>query len=444
MKKEHNIMETMNLRKLSIKMATPMVISMLSLALYNLVDSIFVANIGLNALTAISLSYPIQAILIAISLGTSIGVNSLISRKLGEKDNKKANETAMNGIFLISISYLIILIFAYIFLNPIIHFFTTDKEIVKYALIYLSTCITFSFGLLYQILFEKISEAYGKPSYSMIIQISGAILNLILDPLLIYGWKFIPSMGIKGAAIATVTGQIFGMILGIKLLNKKYINFKFRKIKPNKELIKQIYQVGIPTITSESLSAFVSLVLNKLLISFSVFAVPLWGIYDKVQSLIFMIAYGFNYGMIPIVGYNYGAKNYGRMKSTIKLFLLDNEVIMLLWMMLLVYGGNLILNIYGADAGVIDIGILAFKTLSISFVFEGISLVISSVFQATGKGTYSLIIFLFRKIIINIPVIFFLTKYKTIDYVWYTILLSTIIASIISIILYNKERKKLI
>lgn len=438
-----NIMENMNIKKLSLKMATPMVISMLSLALYNLVDSIFVSNIGNSALTAISLAYPIQAIITAIALGTSIGVNSLISRKLGEKDKITANKTSVNGIILIFLSYIFVALLSCVLIKPLLSLFTKDSTTLNYTNTYLSICIMFSFGLSFQILFEKISEAYGKTVYSMLIQFIGAIINLILDPLLIYGWKFIPGFGIKGAAIATVIGQVSGMVLGIILLYKRYIKLELKCFKLDKRIVSDIYKVGFPTIISESLAAFVSLILNKLLISFSEYAVPLFGIYNKVQSFIFMIVYGFNYGMIPIVGYNFGAKKYLKMKKVIKLFLVYAEVIMILGIIIFVFGGNVIFNIYSADTEIIKIGIFAFRVLSIGFIFAGVSLVLSSVFQAIGKGKYSLIIYLFRQLIINIPVIWALSYTKNIQLIWFVFVISEIIAMIVSFLIYKKEVKKL-
>lgn len=438
---EKNIMETKNLKKLSLKMAAPMVVSMVSLALYNLIDSIFVSNMGTEALTAISLSYPIQAIVTAISLGTSIGVNSVISRKLGEKKKEVANDVSLHGIFLILISYLIVALFGLTSLRTIFKFFTKDALTLNYTVTYLSICLAGSFGLLYQILFEKISEAHGKTIYSMVIQFSGAVINLILDPLLIYGYKFIPSLGIKGAAIATIIGQISGMLIGVILLNKKYIQIK--KIKINKQIISDIYKVGVPTIISESLAAFVSLILNKLLLSYSTLAVPFWGIYNKVQSFVFMIVYGFNYGMIPIVGYNFGAKTYDRMKKIIKLFIIYALIIMGLGIILFMFGGKIIFKIYGAEPEIVKIGVNAFRILSIGFAFAAFSLVFSSVFQALGKGTYNLIVYLCRQLIITIPLILILKSHLSVNNIWYIFVLAEFIAMIVSVYLYKKTKKQL-
>lgn len=438
-----NDMEEMDLKKLSIKMSIPMVISMISLALYNLIDSIFVSNIGTEALTAISLSYPIQAIIIAIALGTGIGINSLISRKLGEKEEDTVQNVALHGILLMIITYIIIAVFGGTLLEKLFMIFTQDKLIVSYAVDYLSICLFFSFGVLFQILFEKISEAFGKTVYSMVIQFSGAVINLILDPILIYGLLGMPALGVKGAAIATVIGQISGMCIGLILLKKNCISFSLKSFKYSFKIIKDIFSVGLPSIISESMAAFVTLILNKLLISFSDFAVPLWGIYNKVQSFIFMIVYGFNYGMIPIVGYNYGAKKYDRMKQTIKIFVVYAEIVMTIGVVIFMFFGKTIFNIYGAEQGIVDIGINALRILSLGFLFAGISLVLSSVFQAIGKGIYSLIIFVLRQLIINIPIICLLQNYLDVNTVWYVFVVSEISAMIVSIILYKRESKKL-
>lgn len=249
-----NEMGSMNLKKLSIKMSIPMVASMVSLALYNLVDSIFVSNIGNEALTAISLSYPIQAIIIAIALGTGIGVNSLISRRLGEKKEDLAQNISLHGILLIVLSYIIIAILGASVLNSVFSIFTKDVLTVKYGVEYLSICMIFSFGVLFQILFEKISEAFGKTVYSMLIQFSGAIINLILDPILIYGFGKIPALGIRGVTIATVVGQASGMLLGIILLKRNCISFNIKDFKFDFSIIKDIYIVGLPSIISESMA----------------------------------------------------------------------------------------------------------------------------------------------------------------------------------------------
>jgi len=341
------------------------------------------------------------------------------------------------------LSYIIVAIFGNVFIKQIFMSFTEDELTIKYGIQYLSICLTFSFGLIFQILFEKISEALGKTVHSMLIQFSGAVINLILDPILIYGFYKIPALGIKGAAIATIIGQISGMILGIILLKKSNVSFNFKKLKFDFKIVKQIYQVGLPSIISESLAAFVTLILNKILTAYSTFAVPFWCIYNKVQSFIFMIVYGFNYGMIPIVGYNFGAKNYDRMKKTIKLFIIYVETIMCIGVILFVFAGRLIFNIYGAEEGIINIGIIAFRILSIGFVFAAISLVLSSVFQAIGKGTYSLIIFAIRQLIINIPLVYILRNSISIDNIWYIFVVSEIVAMIVSCILYRREKNKI-
>lgn len=442
-KVKNNDMEEMNLKKLSIKMSIPMVISMISLALYNLVDSIFVSNIGTEALTAISLSYPIQAIITGIALGTGIGINSLMSRKLGEKKEEMVQNIALHGVLLMVITYIIIAIFGGTLVEKLFMSFTQDKLTLNYTVTYLSICLFFSFGLLFQILFEKIAEAFGKTVYSMTIQFSGAVINLILDPILIYGLLGIPALGVKGAAIATVIGQISGMIIGLILLKKNCISFSLKRFKYSFNIVKDIFVVGLPSIISECMAAFVTLILNKLLIVYSNFAVPLWGIYNKVQSFIFMIVYGFNYGMIPIVGYNYGAKKYDRMKQTIKIFVVYAEIIMAIGAIIFMFLGKTIFNIYGAEQGIIDIGINALRILSLGFLFAGISLVLSSVFQAIGKGSYSLIIFVLRQLIINIPIIYLLQKYADINTIWYVFVISEISAMVVSLILYKKENKKL-
>lgn len=438
-----NKMETMNMKKLAINMSLPMIISMIALALYNIVDGIFVSRISQDAWTALSIVAPVQSIMIAITLGTGVGINSLISRKLGEKNKDEAKKALGNGITLILISWLVVAILCIFFTRWFMTLFTTENSIIDYGTKYLSICMIFSVGMFLQIAFEKIMESLGKATASMVIQFSGAVINLILDPILIFGFGPIPALGVIGAAIATITGQFIGMIIGIIYLKREKLGLKLKDFKLDIKVIKQIYAVGFPTIILESVSAFVTLILNKILTLFSDVAVPVWGIYIKVQSFLFMIIYGLNNGMIPIIGYNYGAKNKTRIKEALKVFLILAEIIMFIGMLVFLFFSNNLLLLFEASEEMLELGNVALKTLSLGFMFAGISIILSGVFQATGKGNYSLIVFILRQLSINLPVLYLIGKYVNINLMWGAFVLSELLAMIVSIIFINKIKKEI-
>lgn len=439
----NNKMETMNMKKLAINMSLPMIISMMALALYNIVDGIFVSRISQDAWTAISIVAPVQSIMIAITLGTGVGINSLISRKLGEKNGNEAKKALGNGITLIVFSWTIIAILGMFFTGWFMRFFTDKLTIIDFGTKYLSICMIFSLGMFLQIAFEKIMEAFGKATASMIIQFSGAVINLILDPILIFGFGKIPALGVTGAAIATVIGQLIGMFIGIICLKKEKLGLKLKDFILDKEVVKQIYAVGFPTIILESVSAFVTLILNKILVIFSEVAVPVWGIYNKVQSFLFMIVYGFNNGMIPIIGYNYGAKNKDRIKEALKVFLILSETVMFIGMIIFLIFSNNILLLFDASEEMLEVGNIALKTLSLGFMFAGVSIIMSGAFQATGKGNYSLIIFISRQLSINLPLLYLIGRYINTNFIWIAFVLSELLAMIISIIFKNKVKKEI-
>ena len=441
-----NEMGSMNIKKLALKTSIPMIMSMMAIALYGIVDTIFISNISDEALEAVSLSIPIQAIITAIGLGTGIGVNSVLARFLGEKNEKKANKVIVYGIGLIFISWIIIVIASILGLENFFVFFTEDLTLQSLGYQYMSIIGIFSIGTLYQILFEKILEAHGKAKMSMIVQFSGTIINLILDPILIFGLIGAPELGIKGAAIATVTGQIFGMLIGIIYIVKHRIISKksFADLKIEKDIIKTILKIGIPTIILESVSSFITIYLNKILISFSDEAVETWGLYYQLQRFVIIIVYGLNYGMIPIVAYNWGAGNKERVKEAIKVFLKLTLQVTVIGELLFLIVPELLLSFFKVSQNVVDTAIPAFRILSIGFTFAGISLMLSAISQAFANGTYSLIVNLSRKIILVVPLIMILKNIFGIYSIWISFTIAEIITMIIAIILYNNIRKNII
>lgn len=444
--KQTDEMGSLSIPKLGLKISIPMVISMISIALYEIVDTMFISNISDDALTTISLSIPVIAIITAIGLGTSIGVNSILAKTLGEKNNAKANQIICIGIILTIISWIFIVLISLFGINTFFDFFTDNEEIKKLGNEYLKVISVFSIGSLSQILFEKILEAYGKSKSSMIVQFSGAIVNLILDPILIFGYFYMPAFGIKGAAISSVIGQCFGMFLGIFIILKsKIISIKeLKNIKIEKNIVKDIYKVGFPTMILEALNSFISLILNKILITFSEAAVSVWGIYSQLQKFVIIIVYGLNYGMIPILAYNWGAKKKDRIKECIKFFLKLAFGVTLIGELIFLLLPEQIISIYNVTDEILNIGVPAFRILAIGFTFAGISLVFSSSFQSFGNGTYSLIINISRKIIIVLPLIFLLRDLFGISIFWISFTIAEIITMFIAIILYKRIKNNVI
>lgn len=431
-------MENMKISKLAWKISLPMIISMISIALYGILDTIFVSRTGQSALTAIILVYPMQNVITAVALGLAIGINSLLARTLGEKDNDKCKKIIVNGIKLTIISWLCISIISAVFAKVFFSFFTNDEEIIKLGSLYLRIIGIFSVGTFFQITFEKILEAHGKTKDSMFIQIGGAIINLVLDPILIFGIRYLKGFGIAGAAIATVIGQCTGMLYGFYLLLKKYkmLNIKdLLKINLNKEIVKDIYKVGLPTTILEIVTSMITFVLNKILISLNEYSVDVWGIYEKIQRIVLISIYGLNYGMIPIVGYNLGAKKKERVKETIKYFLKLAIIITFIGTIFFEVLPGTLIGWFTTSKDTIHLGINAFRILGIGLVFSGVSLVISASFQSFGEGNYSLIVTLCRKMIISLPIIFLFKNIVGVLIVWWATVIAEIISSIVAIIL---------
>ena len=441
-----NDMETMNISKLAFKISIPMVISMISIALYGIVDTMFISKINEEALTGVALSIPIQAIITAIALGTAIGLNALLAKTLGEKNKEKTKNIIQIGFLVTIISWIIIVLASKLGLKSFFYLFTQNENIKNFGYNYLSIISMFSIFSLYQILFEKILEAYGKTKSSMIIQFAGAIVNLILDPILIFGYLGLPKLGIAGAAVSSVIGQLIGMIIGLIIILKNNIITinEVLKIKIDKSILKDIYKVGIPTMILESVSSFITLILNRVLGDYSDNAISVWGIYGQLQKFVIIIVYGFNYGMIPIIAYNWGAKNKDRIIETIKVFIKISIVVTLLGQLIFLTGTKQIIQIYNVSEDILNIAIPAFRILSIGFIFAGISLTISAIFQSFGNGLYSLIVNLSRQIIFTLPFIVLLKNFIGINGIWISFTLAEVITTIIAIILYLIHMKKIL
>lgn len=442
---KENKMGTMPINKLLITMSLPMMISMLVQALYNVVDSIFVSQISENALTAVSLAFPVQNFMIAVGVGTGVGINALLSRALGEKNFEEANKVANNGVFLAVMSYLAFFIIGILFSKKFFQWQTDIEDIVNGGYSYLIICTTCSFGMYGQIVFEKLMQSTGRTFYSMISQLTGAVINIILDPILIFGLFGLPKMGITGAAVATVLGQISSMSLGI-YLNKtknKEIKIKVKGFRPNLKTIKKIYAVGIPSIVMSSIGSIMTFGVNKILLVFTSTATAVFGVYFKLQSFIFMPVFGINNGMVPIVSYNYGARNKDRLMQTVKTSIIYAIGIMLIGLAIFQLMPKQLLGLFNASEEMISIGIPALRIISLSFIFAGYCIVVGSMFQALGNGIMSLIVSIGRQLVVLLPAAYLLSKSGNLNLVWWAFPIAELASVLLSIIgfryVYRKE-----
>ena len=437
---QENKMGVMPENKLLISMAVPMMLSMLVQALYNVVDSIFVSRISEDALTAVSLAFPVQNLMIAIGSGTGVGINALLSKSLGEKNQKLANKAAHNGIFLMIMSSILCALFG-IFGSR--WFFTTQTEdlsIIEYGHQYLSIVMTFSFGLYGQFITERLLQATGRTLYTMFTQGLGAIINIILDPILIFGMFGLPAMGMTGAAVATVIGQIIAAILGVWFNVKKNpdIQLSIKEIRPNKEVIKKIYSVGVPSIIMGSIGSVMTYGMNLILMGFSSTAAAVFGVYFKLQSFFFMPVFGLNNGMVPIIAYNYGARKKDRMMKTLRLSITYAVSIMIIGFLVMQIFPAQLFSLFEASEEMLAIGVPALRTISISFLFAGYCIIVGSMFQALGNGILSMIVSIARQLVVLLPVAFLLSLTGNLNLIWLSFPIAEIASlTLSSIFLYR-------
>lgn len=434
-----NPMEYENTLSLLIKMSLPVILSMLIQSLYNVVDSYFVAKLSEKALRATSLAYPIQIIIIAIGVGTGTGLNSLISRLLGSRKQEKADQAVMHGLIMAVLSSIIFIVFRYTLIDNFFNYFTKDIEVKYMGIQYLSLISNFAFLSIIQITIEKAIQGTGKMIWTMVIQLVGAVLNIILDPILIFGIFGLPAMGIKGAALATLIGQGIGAIIGVIVLfsNKVDLNVNFSKFKFSKSIIKQIYNVGFPSIMMQSITALVTIIMNLILIKHSEMAVSILGIYFKLQSFIFLPVFGLNQGILPLIGYNYGAKNKQRVKDAFKWGMILTVVMMASGTILFQIIPKQLIGIFADNQEMINMGVYTLRIISISFIFAAIGITNSILFQAVGLGHYSLIVTSLRQLIIIVPVAYLLS-FLGLNWIWAAYPIAEIFSTLVSILLKNK------
>ena len=439
-----NKMGVMPVNRLLFSMSLPMILSMLVQALYNIVDSIFVAQIGETALAAVSLAFPVQNLIIAVSVGTGVGVNALLSRSLGEKNQETANLAAVNGIFVFFLSYLLFAVFGLFFARMYFTVQTSNPEIIEQGTIYLSVCSIFSFGIFLEIALERIMQSTGRTIYNMITQGLGAIINIILDPILIFGLFGFPRMGILGAAVATVIGQIIAMLLLLYFNIRKNsdVNLNMRRFRPDTAIIAEIYRVGLPSIIMQSISSVMTFGVNKILLLFSETAVSVFGIYFKLQSFIFMPVFGLNNAMVPIVAYNYGAARKDRIMKTIRSSVTAAVAIMLAGLAIFQIFPEQLLYLFDASEHMMGIGVPALRIISLSFLFAGYCIVIGSVFQALGNGVYSLITSAARQLVFILPAAWLFASVFGLHAVWYAFPLAEIISVVLTTLLFRRIYQK--
>ncbi len=418
---QENKMGVMPTNRLLITMSLPMMVSMLVQAMYNIVDSIFVSRINEYALRAVSLAFPIQTLMIAVSGGTAVGINAFLSKTLGEKEYKKANTIAMNGIFIEIVSYLVFVLIGIFVSGPFYASQTQIAQVREYGTTYLTICCVAGVGIFMQTTFERLLQSTGMTFYAMITQGVGAIINLILDPVLIFGLFGFPEMGVAGAAIATVAGQIVAAILAVifNLTKNKELTLSLRGFRPAGSLILRIYQVGIPSIIMQAIGSVMTYGMNLILEAFGS-AQTVFGIYFKLQSFIFMPVFGLNNGMVPIIAYNYGAGKRDRVISTIKSSVVYAVSIMLVGVLVMEIMPGQLIGLFDAPPELLAIGIPALRTICLSFLFAGYCIVVGSVFQALGNGVYSMIISIVRQLCVLLPVAYLFSLSGNVDLIWWS------------------------
>ena len=438
-----NIMGTMEINPLLLKLSIPMMISMLVQALYNVVDSVFVSHVSEEALTAVSLAFSLQNVMIAVGVGTGVGVNALLSKSLGEKNQGRANATAENGIFLSLCSFAVFFVIGLTCMKPYFYAQTSDPVIAQQGIRYLSVCCIFSLGLFTQLMGEKLLAATGRTQLSMISQLVGAVVNIILDPIFIFGYCGEALSGTTGAAVATVIGQFCGagMTLYFNTRKNPDIQISFKGFRPSAKAIGRIYTVGLPSIAMQCVGSLMTFGMNLILMTFSATAVAVFGVYFKLQSFVFMPIFGLNNGMIPIIGYNYGARSPERVRKTIRLSVFYAELVMVIGFCVFQFAPGQVLSVFAASDAMLAIGIPAMRIICLHFLLAGVSIVLSSVFQALGNGIFSLTVSVCRQLFVLLPAAWLLAQTGNVNNVWWAFLIAEVVSILMSLAFYARINK---
>ncbi len=441
----------MPVKKLVVTMAVPMMISMLVQALYNVVDSIFVSQISQDALTAVTLAFPIQNLIIAVGSGTGVGINALLSRSLGAKNYEETNAAANTGILLNLIHYLIFLCIGLFGARPFIlsqtRLLENADQIAAYGTTYLSIVSIFSIGVFVQITMERLLQATGRTNLSMITQLTGAIFNIIFDPILIFGLFGFPKMGVAGAAVATVLGQMVAAVVGLYLNVKKNTEIQIslkRVLHPQRRTVVRLYQIGIPSILMVSIGSVMTYAMNLILQGFSKTAIAVFGAYFKLQSFFFMPVFGLNNGVVPILAYNYGAGKKDRIYEAIGFSIRFAFCVMLAGTVIFMSVPQVLLGMFSADADMLSIGVPALRIISIHFPLAAVGIALSGVLQAFGKSIYSMYVSLARQLIVLIPVAWLLSKTGVLNSVWWCFLIAEVVSLVLSYVFFRKVKREII
>ena len=441
-----NIMGTMEINPLLLKLSIPMMISMLVQALYNVVDSIFVARVSENALTAVSLAFSLQNLMFAVGIGTGVGVNALLSKSLGEKNQYRANKTAENGLFLALCSYLVFLVLGLTVVRPYFYAQTADADIAEQGIRYLTICCVLSLGMFMQVMNEKLLAATSRTTLSMISQLVGAVVNIILDPIFIFGYCGEALSGTTGAAVATVVGQFCGAGAAIFFNLKKNpdIQISWHGFRPSAEAIRRIYVVGLPSIAMQCVGSVMTFFMNQILMAFSATAVAVFGVYFKLQSFVFMPIFGMNNGMVPIISYNYGARKPERVKKTIRLSVFYAEFIMLVGFCIFQFLPDKLLGLFAASDAMLAIGVPALRIICPHFLLAGAGIVLSSVFQALGNGVFSLTVSICRQLVVLIPAAWLLSHTGEVNMVWWAFIIAEVVSLALSLVFMARINRTVI
>ena len=440
-----NKMGTAPILPLIFSMALPAMFSMLVQALYNIVDSYFVAQVSEKGLAAVSLAFPLQNLLISFAVGTAVGVTSLIARRLGQGLQEEADSAATHGVLLAFCTWVLFAIYGAFFSTPFFQLFESDPESVQMGSSYISICCVFSFGIFVEVTLEKTLQATGNMIWPMIFQLIGAVTNIILDPIMIFGLLGFPAMGVAGAAIATVSGQILAMVVAILVITFREhdVHITFRHFRPQWKIIKDIYIVGAPSIVMQSIGTVMTMALNGILSSFSTAAYTVFGLYFKLQSFVFMPVFGLNQGLLPILGYNYGARNRKRLMHTFWSGCVIALVIMAAGMVIFLAFPQWLLSIFNASQELLEIGIPALRIICTCFLFAALGIVASTLFQAVGRGIYSLIVSLMRQLVVLVPAAWLLAQIThQVTAVWWAFPIAECFSLAVSLVLFLRLYRK--
>ena len=443
---KENKMGTMPVNRLLITMSLPMMASMLVQALYNIVDSIFVSRINENALTAVSLAFPIQTLMVAVGVGTCVGINAVLSRALGEKNQEMVNKTAGNGIVLMAASYVAFLLLGLFATKPFYLSQTADAQILQYGYEYLSLVCCLSFGSFAQFTFERLLQSTGKTFYIMITQEIGAVINIILDPIFIFGLFGVPGMGVRGAAVATVIGQITAGLLAFLINWKKNDEIQVTRetMRPDPQIIGLIYKIGVPSIIMQAIGSVMTYGMNLILISFSSTATAVFGVYFKLQSFIFMPVFGMNNGLVPILAYNYGAGSRERFVDSLKCGIKYAVAIMFAGLVIFQAAPEFLLGLFDASEAMLEIGVPALRTISYGFVLAGFGIVCGTAFQALGSATYSMMVSIARQLVVLLPAAYLLSLTGRVQNVWWSFPIAELVSMLITVLFLVKIYKGVI